>query len=141
MEAKKPETVVLPNELRNPMFCKDKDDFVKFFFVLSGRFSKNFEIVDNNGNGMTTTKVTIESMRMLLHEYMALVLSGKMEPYLFDYASEEDKELCLKAFRDMCLDATGAMMESGVTMKEVNGKYQIDYDSLKQNGDMEFGNA
>ena len=65
--------------------------------------------------------------RILLHEYLALVLSGKISPYELGFADKEDKE----RFKVCMARYTEVLQEMGVPFKEEdNGVMSFDYDEI-----------
>lgn len=123
----KPQKIIkLTRDIAEPLVCKDRDDFTKYFFSLAMIFAKPQE--ENTEN----KAFIIEGMQMLMHEYMALVFSGKMEPYRMKFSDEEDKEESIKAFREGMLQVTERLMNAGVPMKEEDGKFSIEFDDLKK---------
>lgn len=124
------------NSIATPLVCRDKDDFTKYFFSLARVFNRPPEGSTDKEN----IEFTIEGMQILCHEYLALVMSGIMEPYYMEYGSEKDREESVAAFRQGMLEITSRMMKSGVKMEEVDGRYKIDFDDLMKFGKEHLGN-
>ena len=117
MEKKK--EIKLESKALTPMFCRDGDDFIKLTFMTLMAFASDEE---GEVESMTT------GTRVLLHEYLALVLNGELEPFTF---SDEFVEMETPGFRDAMHLANVALASVGVQMNETDdGKMEIDYDAL-----------
>lgn len=123
------------NAISTPLVCRDKDDFTKLFLAVAmtmaeGRHGET----DKDAVGFN-----IESLRILLHEYLALVFKGRLEPYNIKFASEQDQEESINMFRESMLLISERLMESGVPMQETDdGRTSIMFDKLKEMGEKEF---
>lgn len=122
--------VILPGKVAEPMFLESQDDFVlllmsiidSIVYFRSYTSHRNQELKD----------FLIMSFKIVNHEYLAAVLSEKIKPYEF---SKEFVESEKESFRRVMLEAKAKAMECGVPMKEVDGKFKLDYDALgRQNG-------
>ncbi len=120
--------------IATPLVCRDKDDFTKYFFSLAKVITRPPEEASDKDN----VEFMIEGMQILCHEYLALVLNGKIEPYNIEYGSEKDRRESIAAFRQCMLEITERMMKSGVKMNEDDGRYKIDFEDLLKNGGKEF---
>ena len=119
----------LPNSVIKPLVCRDRDDFTKYFMSLANIFSD----VNNDATKKENYEFFIDSAKYLLHEYLALVLSGKLDPYKMEFNSEEDARKCTEEFREGMLEITMKMMEKGVPFKECeDGRSRIMFDKLKE---------
>ena len=123
------------NAIATPLVCRDRDDFTKLFlavvWTISEKGAKNKDGVGFN----------IESLQILLHEYLALIMKGRLEPYYIKFASEKDQEESVNAFRESMLMISERLMKSGVPMHETSdGRTSILFDELKKMGKEEFGN-
>lgn len=125
------------HSIATPLVCRDKDDFTKYFFSLARVFNRPPEGSTEKEN----VEFTIEGMQILCHEYLALIMSGKMEPYYMEFGSEHDREESVAAFRQGMLEITGRLMKAGVQMEEANdGRYKIDFEELMKYGKEHLGN-
>ena len=137
----KPKKIVrLSKDSVEPLVCKDRDDFTKFFFSLAAMFAENNSAISDE-NDKDNMGFVIESMQLLMHEYMSLVFKGEMEPYNIKFGSDADKDESIKAFRQGMIEVTERLMKSGVPMEENDGKFGIMFDELKKKGAEEFGNG
>lgn len=123
-------------EIATPLVCENRDDFTKYMFSLASVFSNPDH--QDKYNRQENMEFTIEGLRMMCHEYLALVFSGKLQPYDIRFQSEEDKRESIKSFRSGMLAITERLMKSGVPMHENNGRYEIEFDDLKEMGKKEF---
>lgn len=111
--------IKLENRAFTPMFCRDGDDFIKLVFVTLMAFAN-----DEEGDVEAMTLGT----RVMLHEYLALVLNGELEPFTF---SDEFVEQETPGFRHTMHLANVALASAGIQMNETDdGKMEIDYDAL-----------
>ena len=103
----------------NPMFCESGDEFIKLTFMTLMSFAGDPEIdVDHMTLGI----------RVLLHEYLAMVLRGEIEPYVFDDNFIESEK---SGFKQAMSLANYALAMAGVdTIETEGGKIEIDYDKL-----------
>ena len=128
-------TLRLSSDIGKTLVCKDRDDFTKFFYSLACMFAEPSDELESKKDRVG---FMIESMQMLMHEYMALVLSGELEPYNIKFGSEEDRNESIKAFRQGMIIMTERLMKSGVPMREKDGRYEIQYEELLKRGKKEF---
>lgn len=120
----KKQEIKLNKRAFDPMFCRDGDDFIKLVFVTLTAFAG-----DEEGD--------IDSMsigtRVILHEYLALVLNGELEPFVFD---DEFIKQETPGFRQAMHLANVVLASAGIKMNETDdGKMEIDYGVLMK----EFG--
>ena len=128
-----------PQDIIVPLVCENRDDFTKFVFSLANIFTNDPMPGSTKQENM---EFCIESLRTLLHEYLALVFTGKLEPYRIAYETEEDRQEAIKEFRAAMMEINVSMARSGVPMVETDGgRVEIDFDKLKKQGDKEFGNG
>ena len=124
--------------LATPLVCENRDDFTKYFYSLARVISH-----PPKGESMQShMEFTIEGLQILMHEYLALVMNEKIEPYYIEFASEKDKEESMRVFRQGMLEITEQLSKSGVPMQETeDGRMEIMFDDLKEIGRKEFGNG
>lgn len=121
-------TVKLPVEIAEPSFCENESEFYKIFVSQVK--------VASNGDTEEAMFFTM-GIRILCHEYLALVLSGKMEPFTLPNEFVEREK---KFFRDLIHFENEMMQKAGVPLKEgEDGKVDIDIEELKRrvNGETE----
>ena len=120
-------TVRLSSDIGKTLVCRNRDDFTKFFFSLVCML---VEPNDESESKQDRAGFVIESMQMLMHEYMALVFNGELDPYNIKFGSEEDRDESIKAFRQGMILMTERMMKSGIPMQEKGGRFEIQFDEL-----------
>lgn len=103
----------LPKAVTTPNVCEDAQDFYKLF--LSQIATLPPEERDHYANGV----------RIIMHEYLALVLSGKLKPYKDKIGKRAKKD-----FRELIHAINEVLVESGVPMKEEDGKIILDLDFI-----------
>ena len=119
-------TVSISENVREPAFCRDGDDFFKFFGYLMNDEESTLRGMSND---RTATVLAVGDIRTLLHEYLALVLRGDIEPYEVNFACKEDELTFKDEFSRMVMKETTRMIQSGVPMEETeDGKLKIKYD-------------
>lgn len=112
------QSITLPEHIAAPYFCEDKTDFQKLLFAEAKAQSHDTE----------ETIMFIIGARILLHEYLSLVLSGKMEPYKLD---DEFVKKEAKGFKDTIHLVNEEFAKYGVPLVEgEDGKMNIDYEAL-----------
>lgn len=116
-----PKRITLPAEASIPAFCESQDDFYKMVFSMTRVWA------DDSKEEMPFVTFGI---KLLLHEYFALVCSGKMKPYLID---DEIKEQEIEGFKEMINYQNQWLTNIGVPMKEgEHGKVEFDYEALDE---------
>lgn len=114
-------SITLPDQVADPAFCENQDDFYKMVLSMTRVWA------DNCQEDMSFVTFGI---KLLLHEYLALVCSGKMDPYLLDPAVKEKE---LEGFKAMINYQNQWLTNIGVPMKEgENGKVEFDYKALDE---------
>lgn len=122
-------TLAFSKEIVEPLFCRDVDDFTKYFLSLANIFANQ----DNGKDKKENIEFFIDSIKYILHEYLSLVLNGKLDPYKMSFGSDEDKKACVGMFREGMMEITMKMMEHGVPFKECeDGRSRIMFDKLKK---------
>lgn len=102
-----------------PQFCENEHEFYNFYALLTTMISP-----DSDDRMFFSIGV-----RILLHEYLALVVGGKMDPYEVGSVDREDKE----RFRMAMAKYTEILQEVGVPFKEEdNGVMAFDYDEVER---------
>lgn len=108
------------NKLEDPAFMENESEFYKVMVSLVKIMSK--------GDYDDATFYTI-GLRILLHDYFALVLTGKMKPLTIpDEFIEREKN----TFREL-IDFENVMLQkAGVPMFEgEDGKVEIDFEKIR----------
>ena len=102
-----------------PAFCQDKEDFFKLFMA---------EVKANIGYEADDLPFVIFGTRLLLHEYLGLVLTGKLDPYeITDEVREREEE----GFKEMINHINVEIAKNGVPLKEGPlGKIVFDYEEI-----------
>lgn len=122
-------SVTLPDQLAEPMFCKEPDDFALMVLqIIKSTYSAAREDKDDFLAFLTM------SVKIICHEYMACVLSKTFEPYLFD---QEFRDNEYEAFRKVILEAKAEAMKAGIPMVEKDGKFIFDTKELNRRARLE----
>ena len=115
---KNKDTVIMPEHARHAEFCKNRDDFVKLFFSITGSIPIDSE----------EREVYSNLIKTLCREYMALVLNGKMPAFQVEYENDDIKKETHESYRELIDYVTLRMVEDGVPMVESkDGNISIDY--------------
>lgn len=118
---------MIPASCKKPAYCRDKDDFHKFFFSFVRMSSDNTEEVCAD----------VCAMRALLHDYLALVISGKMKPYI---VSEEEIARNEKDFQEFICEMNTILSTGGVPLEEDgSGRMRINYEKMDLGLEKLFG--
>lgn len=121
--------ITLPDQLAEPMFCKEPDDFALMVLqIIKSTYSAAREDRDEFFAFLTF------SIKIICHEYMACVLSKTFEPYLFD---QEFRDNEYKDFRKVILEVKAEAMKAGVPMVEKDGKFIFNVDELNKRARLE----
>lgn len=108
----------LPIDTGTPYFCEDQGDFHK---LILGHVEA---LCDNTEDAAFLTMGT----RIICHEYLALILSGKMGPYQMD---SKWVDMNKEGFRNMIHTINERLVARGVPTKEgEGGKVEIDYEQI-----------
>lgn len=103
-----------------PQVAKSEDDFLKLFMA---EVMFQCENIDPSPDGYTGR------IKSLLHDYLALVLTGKIKPY--EVTMEGITNYARKTIQMM----TQLCAKSGVPTKETDkGELEIDLDTIIKNG-------
>ena len=128
-----------PQDIIVPLVCETRDDFTKFIFSLANIFTTEPMPGSTKQENM---EFCVESLRTLLHEYLALVFTGKLDPYRIAYETEEDRQEARKEFRSAMMEINLKMAKAGVPMVETDGgRVEIDFDKLKKQREKESENG
>lgn len=104
-----------------PAFCQDQNDFHKLFFA---------EVRANIGYTPDDLPYILFGTRLLLHEYLGLVLEGKLDPYEVEKEAV-DREM--EGFKETMNHINEVLVKAGVPVKEgENGKVVFDYEELRK---------
>ena len=116
--------VTLPDKYYEPMFCREPDDFALMVLqIIKSTYAASDEDPDEFLSFLTL------SVKIICHEYLACVLSGKFSPYDFgDTFAEREYE----DFRKVILEAKEEALKAGVPMIEKDGKYVLDVEELNK---------
>lgn len=105
----------LPKSVTTPAICRDADDFLKFVMVWMFTSYANSDLD-------IPPEVQADGLRSLLHDYLALALQGKIEP--FEVTKNKDD---VEAFRTVSLLLTQRMMNNtDIPFKEEDGRIKFD---------------
>ena len=108
-------------KIEGPAFFSNESEFYKIFISMIKIISK--------GDYEDATFWTI-GFRILLHEYLALVLNGEMEPFTLD---KEFIDRNKDTFRDLINYENEMLQKAGVPLKEgKDGKVEIDIEEMKR---------
>lgn len=115
--------IQIEEQIADPYFCETEGDFHKLCLAACRAHSEDPE----------EAQIFVTELRVLLHEYLALVLSQKMRPYEM---SKEWVEHEMGGFKDTIACVNEFFTEIGLPMYEgENGKMEIDYKKIQE----EFG--
>lgn len=108
-------------KIEGPAFMENESEFYKVMVSLIKIMSK--------GDYDDASFYTL-GLRILLHDYFALVLTGKMSPLtLPEEFIEREKE----TFRDLINFQNERFQKAGIPLKEgENGKVEVDFDEMKR---------
>ena len=115
--SKNKDSVMLPEHTRQPIFCRDRHDYVKLYFAILKSCSDSFEEMS----------ALNDTFKALCHDYMALVLQGEIRPYNIKFADKETEKVVRQDFEELMAEVSGQMVEQGVPTKE-DGKGRIIFD-------------
>lgn len=121
--------VTLPDQLAEPMFCKEPDDFA--LMVL--QIIKSTYAAARGDRDEFLSFLTL-SVKIICHEYMACVLSKTFDPYLFD---QEFRDNEYEDFRKVILEAKAEAMKAGLPMVEKDGKFIFDAKEIAKRARLE----
>lgn len=114
-------SITLPDQVAEPAFCENRDDFYKMVFSMARVWA------DDSREELPFVAFGV---KLLLHEYLALVCSGKMEPYLLDPAIKKNE---MEGFKEMINHSNQWLTDIGVPMREgENGKVEFDYGAIDE---------
>lgn len=112
-------SITLPDNLADPAFCEDENDFHKLFLGIAQAECDEPEDMP----------YFLFGVRLLLHEYLALVLSKKLTPYQF---SDEVKEAEKEGYKEFINHINENVTKMGIPTKEENGKIVFDYEGIEK---------
>lgn len=96
-----------------PAVCRDADDLLKLIMVY---------IYASRSGADIPGEVQADGIRSLLHDYLALVLQGKVAP--FEVTKDESE---VEAFKEVSLIITQKMMDNtDIPFKEEDGRIKFD---------------
>lgn len=111
---------LLPKEALTPAYCRNGDEFNKLFYV-AVRNS-----LDEGGEDEIVSDIMF--LRVLLHDYLALCLSGELVPYVID---EEEISNNSEGFKELINYINCHLAEMGIPLREGDkGNVEIDYEAL-----------
>lgn len=119
-------------DVSTPFMCDNNDEFIKSMFIITTSIPsmlKRGKISEEDACVMYT-----DMFKMMAHDYMALVMAGKIEAYEFekDSAEQEYKDM-RKMFEGALSELNVTLAMNGVPVKECeNGKVEIDYEKLAE---------
>lgn len=111
-------SIQLEDRIAEPYFCEDRGDFYKLCLANCHAFTDDME----------DSEYFAFFIRLVCHEYLALVLSKKIEPYEM---SKEVVEHEMPGFKQMLGLMNEVIVGAGVpTYESDDGKIKIDYDEM-----------
>jgi len=118
----------LPKSVTTPAYCRDADDFLKIIMVY---------IFASKAGADIPGDVQADGLRSVLHDYLALVLQGKVAP--FEVTKDEEE---VEAFREVALLITQRMMDNtDVPFKEEDGRVKFDLPEMFKDLGRDLDNA
>ena len=113
-------SIKIEEQLADPYFCENEGDFHKLCVAACRAHTDTAE----------DAMMFVIGLRTILHEYLALVLSGKMKPYEMD---EEWVEKEMDGFKETIACMNEYFTKIGMPMYEgENGKMEIDYKKIQE---------
>ena len=113
-------SIQIEEQIADPYFCETEGDFHKLCIATCKVHTNDPE--DAN--------IFMMGLRTILHEYLALVLSKKMQPYEMD---KEWVEHEMDGFKATIACINEYFVKLGLPMYEgENGKMEIDYEKLRE---------
>lgn len=102
-----------------PQICTNEDEFVKMMLM---------EVLFQTDNVDPDPEQLVGRLKVFIHDYLALVLSGKLKPYEV-YENGLSKKHANDVIRKMGVLAG----KVGVPIKETNeGKLELDFETIKK---------
>ena len=118
-------SIQIEEQIADPYFCETEGDFHKLCIASCRVHSDSPE----------EAEIFVTGLRVILHEYLALVLSQKMKPYEMD---EEWIEHEKEGFKSTIACMNEYFTKIGVPMYEgENGKMEIDYKKIQEESEKE----
>lgn len=114
------DSIILPNEVRETMFCESESDFHKMLLAQ----------IKAVGDSPEEQEFLATAFRVTCKEYLALVCQGKMKPYSFpkEFVEREKED-----FKSTLLEMNDLLVQAGVPIKEGDdGKIEIEYEALNE---------
>lgn len=110
----------LPKSVTTPAICRDADDFLKIIMVY---------IFASKAGADIPGEIQADGLRSILHDYLALVLQGKVAP--FEVTKDKSE---VEAFRAVSLFLTQKIMNNtDIPFKEENGRIKFDLPEMFKN--------
>ena len=118
----------LSKSVTTPAICRDADDFLKIIMV--------YVVASETGVDIPG-EIQADGLRSILHDYLALVLQGKVAP--FEVAKDKGE---VEAFREMALLLTQRMMDNtDIPFKEEDGRIKFDLLEMFKDSGMDINSA
>lgn len=113
-------SIQIEEQIADPYFCETEGDFHKLCIATC-------KVHTNDPEDAT---IFMAGLRTILHEYLALVLSKKMQPYEMD---EEWVEHEMDGFKATIACINEYLVKLGLPMYEgETGKMEIDYKKIRE---------
>lgn len=110
--------ITLPEELRDPYFCEDESDFFKLFFAHGKSLCESEE----------DFRMFTIGIKIMMHEYLALILSGKIKPFLMHPEIVKQE---MPGFKEVMHNINEELTKAGVPMVETEeGKMKLDMETI-----------
>ena len=114
------QSIQIEKQIADTYFCETEGDFHKLCIATCKLYADTPE----------EAEIFVTGLRVILHEYLALVLSQKMEPYEMD---KEWVEREMDGFKGTIACMNEYFAKIGLPMYEgENGKMEIDYKKIKE---------
>ena len=112
--------IKIEEQIADPYFCENEGDFHKLC-VASCKV---------HSNDLEEAQLYVTGLRVILHEYLALVLSQKMKPYEMDKEWVEHEK---DGFKGTIACMNEYFTKIGIPMYEgENGKMELDYKKIQE---------
>ena len=113
-------SIKIEEQLADPYFCETEGDFHKLCIATCRVHTESPE----------EARIFVSGLKVILHEYLALVLSQKIEPYEMDKEWVENER---DDFKSTIACVNEYFAKIGLPMYEgKNGKMEIDYKKIQE---------
>lgn len=113
-------SIQIEGQIADPYFCETESDFHKLCLAECRAYTDNGE----------DAQIFMTGLKIMLHEYLALVLSQKIKPYEMERRWVKDE---MDGFKATINYMNELFTKIGLPVYEgENGKIEIDYEQIKK---------